>query len=138
MSYDKVLRAKPCFDLNLAYVRPLVSPAGSVTLGEKQHTVLFFKTLTPLRYPLEKAWVSALLHKLVGVGAYDDPRSWESNFTFGKSQRLLRRSPCEARVLHRLASIDCYDAFKSAGLPQQNFAALRMTHSRGVRAVGVC
>ena len=59
-------------------------------------------------------------------------------FTYGKSQRLLRRSPRDARVLHRLASADCYDAFKSAGLPQQNFTALRMTHSRGVRAVGVC
>ena len=45
---------------------PLVSPAGSVTLGEKQHTVLFFKTLAPLRYPLGKAWVGAPLHKLVG------------------------------------------------------------------------
>ena len=54
-------------------------------------------------------------------------------FTYGKSQRLLRRSPHVVRVLHRLASIDCYDAFKSAGLPQQNFAALRMTHSRGGR-----
>ena len=39
------------------------------------------------------------------------------------------------QVLHRLASIDCYDAFKSTVLPQQNFAALRMTYSRGV-AVG--
>ena len=39
-----------------AFSQPLVSPAGSVTLGEKQHTVLFFKTLAPLRYQLEKAW----------------------------------------------------------------------------------
>ena len=51
-------------------------------------------------------------------------------FTHGKSQRLLRRSPHGVRVLHRVASVDCYEAFKSAGLPQQNFAALRMTHSR--------
>ena len=57
-------------------------------------------------------------------------RLWESNFTYGKSQRLLRRSRPVVRVLHRLASADCYDALKSAGLPQQNFAALRMTHSR--------
>ena len=45
-------------------------------------------------------------HKLVGVGAYDDPRSWERYFTYERSQRLLRRSPCGARVLHRVASID--------------------------------
>ena len=31
-------------------------------------------------------------HKLVGVGVLDDPCLWESNFAFGKSQRLLRRS----------------------------------------------
>ena len=48
-------------------------------------------------------------------------------FTYGKPQRLLRRSPCEARVLHRVASIDCYISLENAGLPQQNFATLRMT-----------
>ena len=40
-----------------------------------------------------------LLPSLVGVGAYDDPRSWGSNFAYGESQRLLRRSRCDARVL---------------------------------------
>jgi hypothetical protein len=31
------------------------SRCDSVTLGEKQRTVLFFNTLVPLRYPLGKA-----------------------------------------------------------------------------------
>ena len=75
---------------------------GSVTLGEKQHTVLFFKTLAPLRYPLEKAF-GVCSHKLVGVGVLDDPCLWESNFAYGKSQRLLRRSRHVVRVLHQLA-----------------------------------
>ena len=45
-------------------------------------------------------------HKLVGVGVLDDPCLWESNFAYGKSQRLLRRSHrrCRSSVLHRLAS----------------------------------
>ena len=51
------------------------------------------------------------------------PYPWKSNFAFGKSQRLLRRSQHVVQVLHRVASIDCYDAFKSAGLPQQNFVS---------------
>ena len=33
------------------------SRCDSVTLGEKQRTVLFFNTLVPLRYPLGKAKV---------------------------------------------------------------------------------
>ena len=74
---------------------------------------------------------SCAAHKLVG-GHSVHPRLWESNFSFGKSQRLLRRSPCGARVLHRLASVDCYNSLELARLPQQNFAALRMTCSRGV------
>ena len=32
------------------------------------------------------------------------PRSWKSYFAYGKSQRLLRRSRHDVRVLHRLAS----------------------------------
>ena len=66
----------------------------------------------------------------VGGDVLDAPRSWKSNFTYEKSQRVLRRSPCEARVLHRFASIDCYNSLEFAGLPHQNFATLRMTYSR--------
>ena len=51
----------------------------------------------------------------------------KSNFTYGKSQRVFRRSLHVVQVLHRLASFDCNDTFKSTGLPQQNFATLRMT-----------
>ena len=113
-------------------------------LGEKQHTVLFFKTLAPLRYPLEKAWFvrgfgtarhprgsnategSCAAHILVGVGAYDDPRSWESNFTYERSQRLLRRS-LRAKALGFV---------RSAMLHFQNFVSLALAQDdvlRGVR-----
>ena len=110
----------------------------------------------------------------VGQGACSRRFAGKSNFSYGKSQRLLRRSRHVVRVLHRLASprvkfvviIDVVCAplkhalrfynriFREppklillasgnpgaqkrrfaiiAGLPQQNFAALRMTHSRGV------
>ncbi len=73
-----------------------------------------------------EAWVSALLHKLVGVGAYDDPRSWESNFTYERSQRLLRRS-LRAKALGFV---------RSAMLHFQNFVSLALAQDdvlRGVR-----
>ena len=49
----------------------------------------------------------------------------KSDFTFRKSQRLLRRSRCDARVLS--VSLCCTTKTSSRALP-----SLRMTHSRGV------
>ena len=58
------------------------------------------------------------------------PTRRKSNFTYGKSQRLLRRSLHVVQVLHRLASVDCHNSLENAWFPQQNFATLRMTYSR--------
>ena len=68
----------------------------------------------------------ACSHILVGVGAYDDPRSWESNFTYERSQRLLRRS-LRAKALGFV---------RSAMLHFQNFVSLALAQDdvlRGVR-----
>ena len=72
------------------------------------------------RYPQRRA--GACSRRFVGKGY----------FAYGKSQRVLRRSHrrCRSSVLHRVASVDCYNSLELARLPQQNFATLRMTYSR--------
>jgi len=60
-----------------------------------------------------EARVGALLHKLVGAHCVR-PRSWESNFTYEKSQRLLRRS-LRAKAL---------GSVRSAMMHFQNFTAI--------------
>ena len=79
-----------------AFSVPLVSPAGSVTLVEKQHTVLFFKTLAPLRYPLEKAWF------VRGFGTARHPRG--SNATEGScaAHKLVGGHSVHPRFLQKL------------------------------------
>ena len=81
--------------------RALGVRVGSVTLGEKQHTVLFFKTLAPLRYPLEKAF-GVCSHKLVGVGAYDDPRLWRSYFSFERGTTPVSGTNEQAREFNAI------------------------------------
>ncbi len=98
-----------------------------------KESYFYFETLPPAR-----RLATSLDRGRRGLCCCPQRRAWacsrrfvgKSNFTSGKSQRLLRRSRHVVRVLHRVTSVDCNNSLENAGFPQQNFATLRMTYSR--------